>query len=428
MALTAIPALLPSNVSTTSEAIIMMFTTGIVSVLVGAAVASTPAAAAAGSADVHGRGLSFSIDPYHAEFFKKDVFAMKDGPERYPSPYSPAPDDHVHGDSDDHGNGDSSPTYTYPSTTDDHFDSPGHDDSPGHIDSSPGYPRRPTYTPSRPSGPPRRHGRKKKALKEFFRKVRKGAKANKPDGHEGVTGPDAYTVHKGSTVAVAVCHSKASAYAQSAMKNAHVAVSEYAILSYCDPEWDGDTKEVYDYALDEGYAIAKAVAATQADCVTKGSAFGCTSASATATAWAEATAEAHSLAVAKAFDKCHCHVETSSLSVAHAETYIELSADVFSHAEVFACSSGDSSSWAAAYSKCTAIAYAQVWTKAYAQAFLHTGCLSSAAETKVLAATGGDFIEISGCEKIDKADGDAYSTTDGSSAHAHAAEYYPAEN
>eukprot|EP00892_Ulva_mutabilis_P007722 jgi/Ulvmu1/5321/UM022_0115.1 len=422
--------------STARNGAVGMFTTGIVSVLVGAAVASTPAAAAAGSTDVHGRGLRFSmgssafVDPYHADFFKKDIFAMKDEPYGSPSP-SPYPthDDDDHGDSDGHVDSDGHGDSDDHGDSDGHVDSDGHGDSDGHVDSDghgdPSYP----HPPSPHSPPPRHYGAqeaKVTALKDYYFQF-KGEQAYEDDGHEGVTGPDAYTVHKDYTVAAAVCHSQASAYGTNHMKDAHVAVSEFAILSYCDPEWDGDTKEVYDYALDEGYAIAKAVAATQADCVTKGTAFGCTSATAMAASWAEATAEAHSLAVAKAFDLCHCDVEASSLSVAHAETYIALSADVFSHAEVFACSSGDGSSWAAAYSKCTAVAYAQVWTKAYAEAFLHTGCLSSAAETKVLAATGGDFIEIEGCERIDKADGDAYGSTDGSFADAYAAEYYPAE-
>ena len=245
------------------------------------------------------------------------------------------------------------------------------------------------------------------------------------EGDEGHVGKDAYYVKKDSTTNYAVCQSKSSAGAFAAMHDAHIGVTAYAIEAYCDPHWDGSIENVYHYAEAEGAAIAKAVAAGQADCVSKGNAFGCTSATATAEAWAEATAEAHSLAVAKAFDKCHCDVEASSLSIAQASTFIEMSADVFSRAEVFACSEGDSSSWAVAYSQCTAVSYAKVWTKAYAEAYLSTGCATSAAKTKVIAATGADFITIEGCERFDKAEGHAYGSTEGSHAEAFAEEFFP---
>lgn len=252
------------------------------------------------------------------------------------------------------------------------------------------------------------------------------------DGHDS---EPYYVKDHGSTVSSATCSSYASAQAYQAGSNAHAEITKHAIMEFCKPDWDGKIKHVHDYAIKHAGAVAKAITGTQADCVSKGNAFGCASATAAAEAWAAATAEAHAYAVASAYDKCqelypsHCKVNTGALSVAQASTYIELAVEAFSDSEVYACTKGDSHAWAAAYSKCAASAYAKVWTKAYAKSYLLTGCAKSDAAAQVGVETGAEWFTIEHCEK----DGDAYSsgyaadadwTTYGSDANAFAGEVF----
>lgn len=239
---------------------------------------------------------------------------------------------------------------------------------------------------------------------------------------------DAFVKTPGYTSSSATCSSYASAHAYEEGIDAHKEFTKYAIQEFCKPDWDGKIKHVHDSAEAYAGAVAKAVTATQADCVTEGNAFGCASATATAAAWAEAKAEAHAYAVASAYDTCQkrypdCKINTAALSVAQASTFIEMTVDVFSRSEVYACSEGDSSAWATAYSKCAAVAYAKIWTEAYAKSFLQTGCAKSEAAAVVGAETGAEWYTIEGCQRDGHSGDTGYGgkaghTTYGSGAHA----------
>ena len=219
-------------------------------------------------------------------------------------------------------------------------------------------------------------------------------------------GPYVTTHHK--TRSYATCSSYASAHAFDKGMHAHIDLTKYAILEYCKPNWSGKIKHVHAYAKKHASAVAKAVTESQADCVSKGNAFGCASATATAEAWAEAKAEAHVAAVASAYDECEqlwgCPVEVSSLAIAKASTFIHMVVDAFSHSEVYACTKGNSGAWAAAYADCAAVAYAKIWTEAYAKAYLKTGCAKAEAATQVHAETNAEWYTTEGCDKDHDAD------------------------
>lgn len=102
-----------------------------------------------------------------------------------------------------------------------------------------------------------------------------------------------------------------------------------------------------------------------------------------------------------------------------------MTVEVFSRAEVSACSEGDNSAWAKAYSNCAAAAYAKVWASLYAKAFLDSGCMSAEAASIVKTETGGDFYTIEGCQRYDYATGNAGGSTTGSTAEAFADDFFP---
>ena len=212
------------------------------------------------------------------------------------------------------------------------------------------------------------------------------------------------------------CTSQASAATFSAFNSAHASVVSRVFTEFCRPDFDGRVARVVLAAEDSAVAFASALAASQAACVSEGNAFGCSSASATAEAWAMATAEAHATAVAASAEECECLTDAQALSVGTSSTFIELIADAFARTEVSACSEGDSSSFAAAYSSCSAVAYATVWTKAIAEALLQGNCYSTKVATRIVAETSGDFGVIEGCERSDFSFGDAFGSTDGSTA------------
>ena len=58
---------------------------------------------------------------------------------------------------------------------------------------------------------------------------------------------------------------------------------------------------------ESGFAFAKAVAATAAQCDSRGNAYGCAASYAYAAAWATATASAHASAWAEAVQECECN-------------------------------------------------------------------------------------------------------------------------
>lgn len=234
-----------------------------------------------------------------------------------------------------------------------------------------------------------------------------------------------YVTKYGSTRSVSTCSSYASAHAFEKGIHAHTDFTKYAIMEFCKPSWGGKIKHVHDTAKKHAAAVAKAVTESQADCVSKGNAFGCASATATAEAWAESKAEAHVAAVASAYDECEkrwgCPVNAGSLSVAKASTFIHMVVDTFSKSEVYACTKGNSHAWAGAYANCAAAAYAKIWTEAYAKAYLQTGCAKSVAATKVHAEVNAEWYTIEGCDKYDDSHyhgtGSAGSSTHGSGAH-----------
>eukprot|EP00892_Ulva_mutabilis_P008882 jgi/Ulvmu1/6366/UM293_0001.1 len=151
-------------------------------------------------------------------------------------------------------------------------------------------------------------------------------------------------------------------------------------------------------------------------CVSSGNAFGCASATATAEAWAAATAEAHATAVASSVEECECLVEAASFSFGQASTFIELVAEAFATAEVQACVEGDAIAFAQAYAQCTAVSYATVFATAIAEALLEGDCFSATVATAVLAETSAVFEVIENCDQADFSVGDAFASTDGSSA------------
>lgn len=72
-------------------------------------------------------------------------------------------------------------------------------------------------------------------------------------------------------------------------------------------------------------------------------------------------------------DSCDCPVDVMSLSIAQAETFIELTASVFARADASACVEGNDRAGSVAFTNCAAVAYAKVWTYAFAEAILETG-------------------------------------------------------
>ena len=242
------------------------------------------------------------------------------------------------------------------------------------------------------------------------------------EGDEGLKGDDAYSVTTGTTLNFATCKSSATAATVSQMKDVHLDLAAHAIHAFCDEHWDGSIMEVYGYAEDAGFALAQAISHVQAECVSEGNAFGCASAEAAASAWAEATVVAHSAVIAGAFSTCEgwCDVSVSALSVASSTTFYELAVEVTSLAGAVACSEGTNTASAVAYTGCTALAYAKVWTHAYAQAVLAAmgpngaNCMSAEAHAVASAATGGQFVEVQGCETWDAAEGYASGSTEGS--------------
>ena len=210
--------------------------------------------------------------------------------------------------------------------------------------------------------------------------------------------------------------SQANALTFSRFSNAHAVAVVNVFTEFCRPDFDGRVALAAQAAFDSGVAFAAAITASQAACVSAGNAFGCASASATAEAWAMATAEAHATAVAASAEECDRLASAQALSVGTASTFIELIADAFARSDVTACSEGDAASFAAAYSSCSASAYATVWTKAIAEALLEGNCYSTQVATRIVAETSGDFGVIEGCERDDFSFGDAFGSTSGSTA------------
>ena len=216
-------------------------------------------------------------------------------------------------------------------------------------------------------------------------------------------------------ITAVACTSEAAADSFPAMEDAHAEVVATIFTEFCrDDVDDVVAASVAAAAANAAHAFARAVASTQAACVSTGKDFSCASASALAEAWASATAEAHATAVAASAEECACLSTYQALSVGSAATFVTLAADAFARAEVTACSEGDTTSFAAAYSSCAATAYATVWTKAIAEAFLEGDCFSTEVATRVLAETSGDFGVIEGCKRDEILFGDSIGSISGS--------------
>ena len=238
------------------------------------------------------------------------------------------------------------------------------------------------------------------------------------EGEEGNEGNEGGNVNSstGSTLSTITCQSQASARLFMQISNAHATAMAEVFTEFCRDDFDGRVAGAASAAFDAGFAIAAALAESQAACVSSGNTFGCASASATAEAWAMATAEAHATAVAASAEECDCLASAQALSVGSASTFIELIADAFARAEVEACVEGDTSSFAVAYATCSATAYATVWTKAIAEAILEGDCYNTAIAARIVTETSGDFGVIEGCVRDDFSFGDASGATDGSTA------------
>ena len=197
------------------------------------------------------------------------------------------------------------------------------------------------------------------------------------------------------------------------MSDAHAAVIATVFIEFC----RGDLEEIYAAAVVAAAAasaitFARTVAITQAACASSDKAFNCASATALAEAWASATAEAHATAVAASAEECECLAKSQELSGGKASTFITLATDTFARDEVTMCSEGDAASFAAAYADCSALAYATVWTTAFLEGY----CFSSKVATRIFAETSGTFGVIQGCDRDDFSFGDAFGSTDGSTA------------
>ena len=165
----------------------------------------------------------------------------------------------------------------------------------------------------------------------------------------------------------ATCTSSANSRTFTLMRDAHIDVVSSLVTAFCDPSFDGFVEEAVNRASDFAVAFATALAETQSECVSMGNAFGCSSAAATAGAWAQATAQAHASASALALEMCSCKdVDLLSFSFTNAETFRNLTAEVFAFARTTACAEGDQQSFARAYSSCTASSYAALWGEVWA--------------------------------------------------------------
>jgi hypothetical protein len=154
--------------------------------------------------------------------------------------------------------------------------------------------------------------------------------------------------------------------------DAHVSATSRAMARFCEGRdrtrgadleaeaAEGVVRDVKGVYRDAGFAIAKALAKTQAQCQAGGNAFSCTSARAAVESWAEVTAHAHAEAVARAIEACPCLESTEEVAFGSEAAFVELVADAFGMAEVHACSKGDHT--AKAWTHCGAASYATFFT------------------------------------------------------------------
>lgn len=246
------------------------------------------------------------------------------------------------------------------------------------------------------------------------------------DGDDGEGDHGFHHVSKGHAYSSSVCQSSASAHSWHVEADDHAKALALSIDFMCRPDFSGDLSYPFDLAYASGVAIANAVASSQADCVSHGNAFGCAAAGASAKSWAQAFVDVHSTAIAAAIDVCPCLESSASAgSLAKASTFIDLVTEAFARAEVVACVAGDDSAWASAYSNCAALAYAQLWTKAIADAYIDGDCYNTSVSNLVIAKTGGDYGVIQGCEKDVQSSGYATGSTKGSTTDGEAVEVYP---
>eukprot|EP00892_Ulva_mutabilis_P010628 jgi/Ulvmu1/7938/UM004_0171.1 len=71
------------------------------------------------------------------------------------------------------------------------------------------------------------------------------------------------------------------------------------------------------------------------------------------------------------------------------------------------------------------LAYARLWTKAIADAYIDGDCYNTSVSNLVIAKTGGDYGVIQGCEKDAQSSGYATGSTKGSTTDGEAVEVYP---